>query len=108
MKKYVDVDTLNSLMSTKKDIAITVTDVGSTLALSDNTEYRLTDISSLTISYPQGNFEIWMNISFSPTEVVNVVFPPETKYIGAEPNFDNGQIWEISIKDGVAICWRIE
>lgn len=108
MKKYVDENTLQDSLSTKKDIVSIITNVENPLVLSDNTEYRLTNITSLTFSYPEKNFEVWMNISFSSTGTVDVVFPSETKYIGIAPSFANGETWEISIKDGVAICWRIE
>ena len=84
-----------------------VTIAGTSVTLEDNTEYRLTDVSSLTLSYPEGNFEVWMCLAFSATETINVVFPTETRFIGAEPIFGNGQTWEISIKDGIAICWRV-
>ena len=106
MKKYVDTVMLKSSLD-----ALTtkfVTNIESPLKLNDNTEYRLTDVSSLTLSYPDGNFEVWMSISFSETETISVIFPTETQFIGAAPTFSNGQTWEISIKDGVAVCWRVE
>lgn len=108
MKKYIDEDILEFYLSAKKDNAAIVTDVENYLSLSDNTEYRLTNVSSLTLSYPESDFEVWMKISFSSTETISVTFPNETQYIGTMPTFDNGQTWEISIKDSVAICWRIE
>lgn len=108
MKKYIDENTLEAMLNSKQNTPTYINTSETALMLSDNTEYRLTDISSLTLSYPEDNFEIWMRLSFSPTETVNVVFPTETKYIGAAPTFNNGEVWEISIKDGVAICWRIE
>lgn len=85
----------------------TVSTAGTSILLEDNTEYRLADVSSLTLSYPEGNFEVWMRLEFSETETINVVFPTETRFIGTEPVFENGQTWEISIKDDVAICWRV-
>ena len=85
-----------------------ITATESTFSLEDNTEYRLANIGVLNIQYPETNFETWMRISFSQSGNVGVNFPAETKYIGAEPVFSNGQTWEISIKDGVAVCWRVE
>ena len=108
MRKYVDEDELASLLNAKQNTPNIITNIENPLMLNDNTEYRLSNISSLTLSYPEGNFEVWMNISFSSTEPINVVFPDETRYIGAVPVFNNGQTWEISIKDGVAVCWRVE
>lgn len=108
MKKYVYEEMLESLLSTKKDITTFITDCESNLILKDNTEYRLTDVSSLMLSYPEDNFEVWMRISLSQTGTISIVFPAETKYIGSAPTFGNGQTWEISIKDGVVVCWRVE
>lgn len=95
-------------LNKKQDIQTVVTSSEESLLLSDNVEYRLTNISTLNISYPDNNFEVWMNIQFSSTETLSVQFPSETKFIGSIPTFGNGQTWEISIKDGVAICWRVE
>lgn len=91
-------------IDTKRDVVNVVTSVENPLTLSDNTEYRLTDVSSLTLSYPEGSFECWMKVSFSLTEPINVTFPIETKYIGSHPSFMNGETWEISVKDGVVVC----
>lgn len=102
------VQTLDKAITNKKSITANVTSVGDSLTLSDNTEYRLTNISSLTLSYPEGNFEVWMKILFASSGTISVSFPNETKYIGVAPTFNNGETWEISIKDGVAICWRVE
>lgn len=91
-----------------KYLTKTVTNAENTLVLNDNTEYRLTDIGSLTLIYPNDNFEVWMSIQFSSTKPISVSFPIETQYIGSAPTFNNGETWEISIKDGVAICWRVK
>ena len=101
------VEILDAAITKKKDIATRITSSASSLVLSDNAEYYLTDVSSLTLSYPDGNFETWMSLSFSTTETISVIFPSGTKYIGAAPTFNKGETWEISIKDGVAICWRV-
>lgn len=108
IKRYVDESELILLLNKKQNIPNIITNIDSPLILCDNMEYRLTDVSSLILSYPDSNFEVWMNISFSSTEIINVIFPTETRYIGAAPIFNNGETWEISIKDGVVICWRIE
>lgn len=102
------IDDIKTKLDAKKNVTNIVTSAEASLLLSDNTEYRLTNVSSLTLSYPSGNFEVWMNISFSTSETISVTFPAETKYIGAAPTFNNGETWEISIKDGVAVCWRVE
>lgn len=102
------VQTLDAAITSKKNISTNITSVGDSLTLNDNTEYRLTDISFLTLLYPEGNFEVWMKISFASDGVISVSFPTETKYIGMAPTFNNGETWEFSIKDGVVICWRVE
>lgn len=99
---------LDAAITTKQNIKKVVATIESPLMLSDNTEYRLVGASSLTFVYPDGNFEIWMNISFAQTGTIVVTFPAETRYLGAAPTFNNGETWEISIKDGVAVCWRVE
>ena len=102
------IEVLDAAIVNKKNIATIINDIAeSSLVLSDNTEYRLVDISSLSLSYPDRNFEVWMKITFSSNGNISVKFPSETRYIGVEPTFGNGQTWEISIKDGVAICWRV-
>ena len=94
-------------LDTKLDIPNVITTATTSLALVDNTEYRLSNVSQLTLSYPTGSFEVWMNIRCASTGTVSITLPSTTKYLGAAPTFGNGQNWEISIKDGVAICWRI-
>lgn len=102
------VEILDAAITKKQDATTRITSAASSLVLSDNSEYYLTNVSSLTLSYPEGSFEAWMSIAFSTTETISVIFPSETKYIGAAPTFNKGETWEISIKDGVAICWRVK
>lgn len=80
---------------------------GSNIALADNTEYRLTDVTTLTLTYPTGNFECWMRLNFAASGNVTVTLPTGTKYIGNAPSFANGETWEMSIKDGVVIAQKV-
>ena len=80
---------------------------GSKMFLADNTEYRLTDVTTLTLIYPTGNFECWMRLSFAASGDITVTLPTGTKYIGTTPNFKNGETWEMSIKDGVVIAQKV-
>lgn len=73
---------------------------GTEITLTDNTEYRLADITDLTLSYPAGAFECWMRITTTATGTVEIAFPDSTHYLGAVPEFGNGETWELSIKDG--------
>ena len=80
---------------------------GSNITLADNTEYRLTDVTTLTLTYPAGNFECWMRLSFAASGDATVTLPTGTKYIGTTPDFKNGETWEMSIKDGVVIAQKV-
>ena len=80
---------------------------GSNMFLGDNIEYRLTDVTTLNITYPTGNFECWMRLTFAASGSVTVTLPAGTKYIGTAPDFKNGETWEMSIKDGVVIAQKV-
>ena len=80
---------------------------GSVITLSDNTEYRLTNVSTLTPTYPAGNFECWMRLTFAESGNITVTLPAETKYIGTAPDFKNGETWELSFKDKVLAAQKV-
>lgn len=80
---------------------------GSNMFLGDNIEYRLTDVTTLNITYPTGNFECWMRLTFAASGDITVTLPTGTKYIGTAPDFKNGETWEMSIKDGVVIAQKV-
>lgn len=80
---------------------------GAYITLADNTEYRLTDVTTLTLTYPTGNFECWMRLTFAASGNVTVTLPTGTRYIGNAPSFANGETWEMSIKDGVVIAQKV-
>lgn len=80
---------------------------GTNITLADNTEYRLTDVTTLTLTYPTGDFECWMRLSFAASGEATVILPTGTTYIGAAPDFKNGETWEMSIKDGVVIAQKV-
>ena len=80
---------------------------GSNITLADNTEYRLTDVTTLTLTYPTGDFECWMRLTFAVSGDATVILPTGTKYIGTTPDFKNGETWEMSIKDGVVIAQKV-
>ena len=103
MKRYVSEDALDM----KQDVPKHLVTAGSQLTLEDNTEYRLQNVATLTVLFPQGDFDVWMRVSFVASGNVGLVMPSNTQYIGAAPAFKAGETWELSIKDGVAICWRV-
>ena len=80
---------------------------GTNITLADNTEYRLTDVTTLRLSYPVGDFECWMRLSFAASGDATVILPTGTKYIGSTPDFNNGETWELSFKDKVLAAQRV-
>lgn len=80
---------------------------GTNITVADNTEYRLTDVTTLSLSYPTGKFECWMRLTFAASGNITVTLPADTEYLGATPNFKNGETWEMSIKDGVVIAQKV-
>ena len=80
---------------------------GTTITLADNTEYRLTDVTTLTLNYPVGDFECWMRLSFAASGNVTVTLPAGTGYIGSAPDFKNGETWELSFKDKILAAQKV-
>ena len=97
---------ITALGYTPEAVSAQVT-TGSNITLADNTEYRLTGVTTLTLSYPAGNFECWMRLNFAASGNATVTLPTGTKYIGTTPDFKNGETWEMSIKDGVVIAQKV-
>lgn len=87
----------------------TKVDTGTSLSMNDNTEYRLTNVTTLTLyaPYQQTQYECWFRLTFADTGTITVSFPTGMKYIGSAPDFNNGESWEISVKDGVVIAQKI-
>ena len=80
---------------------------GSNIALADNTEYRLADVTTLTLTYPTGNFECWMRLDFAASGDITVTLPAGTGYIGIAPDFKNGETWELSFKDKILAAQKV-
>jgi hypothetical protein len=80
---------------------------GTKITLADNTEYRLTDVTTLTLYYPAGDFECWMRLTFAESGNITVTLPADTKYIGTAPDFKNGETWELSFKDKVLAAQKV-
>ena len=91
---------------TPKAVSTQVT-TGSNITLADNAEYRLTDVMTLTLTYPTGDFECWMRLTFAESGNITVTLPAETKYIGTAPDFKNGETWELSFKDKVLAAQKV-
>ena len=97
---------ITALGYTPEAVSAQVT-TGSNITLADNTEYRLTDVTTLTLTYPTGKFECWMRLSFAASGDATVILPTGTKYIRTTPDFKKGETWEMSIKDGVVIAQKV-
>ena len=80
---------------------------GPYITLADNTEYRLTDVTTLKLSYPVGDFESWMRLTFAASGDITVTLPAGTGYIGTAPDFKNGETWELSFKDRVLAAQKV-
>ena len=80
---------------------------GGDITLADNTEYRLTDVTPLNLSYPTSNFECWMRLTFAESGDITVTLPADTKYLGAIPNFKNGETWVLRFKDRVLTAQKV-
>ena len=80
---------------------------GPYITLADNTEYRLTDVTTLKISYPVGDFESWMRLPFAASGEITVTLPAGTGYIGTAPDFKNGETWELSFKDKILAAQKV-
>ena len=95
-------DALNELVTKSHTHA-----TGSNITLADNTEYRLTDVTTLTLTYPTGNFECWMRLTFAVSGTITVTLPAGTGYIGTAPDFHNGETWELSFKDKILAAQKV-
>lgn len=98
---------INALGYTPQAVSTQVT-TGSNITLADNTEYRLTDVTTLKLSYPVGDFECWLRLSFATNGTTTVTLPADTKYIGTAPDLSkNGETWELSFKDKVLAAQKV-
>lgn len=97
---------VNALGYTPQAVSTKVA-TGTNITLADNTEYRLTDVTTLTLNYPTGDFECWMRLKFAASGNITVTLPADTKYIGTAPDFKNGETWELSFKDKVLAAQKV-
>ena len=93
-----------SVVSKKPSVLVRTAPTAITLA--DNTEYYLTNVSDLSVTYPSGRFESWIRLTTATSGTVTIELPT-SQYIGTAPTFGNGETWEISIKDGVVAAAKV-
>lgn len=80
---------------------------GDEVLLSDNTEYIASEpISVLNLVYPEGDFICSLYFTLASEGDITITLP-ESKYIGEVPEFKNGETWELSIKNGVAVGGKV-
>lgn len=102
-----DSTTVSTALSSKADKTATVTQSAPTaLTLADNTEYYLTNVANLTLTFPSGNFECWISV-ITAGSFTAINFPSGTTFIGDAPTFGAGEKWEISIKNGTVIAGKV-
>ena len=78
------------------------------VALSDECEYYLTDVGDIFFTYPSDTyFECWIGLSLSSAESHTVTFPDDTSYIGSTPEWEVSAQYEISVKDKVVIIKKV-
>ena len=78
------------------------------VALSDECEYYLTDVGDISFTYPSDTyFECWIGLSLSSAESHTVTFPDGTPYIGGTPEWEVSAQYEISVKDKVVIIKKV-
>ena len=100
------VNVIAALGYTPKAVSAQVA-TGTEITLADNTEYRLADVTTLTLTYPTSDFESWMRLTFAASGTITVTLPADTKYIGTAPDFKNGETWELSFKDKVLAAQKV-
>ena len=77
------------------------------LALADRTEYTLTGVATLSVTYPAGAFACWLDITMAAEGTVTVTLPQDTEYAGDMPEFAAGKRYEMSVKNGVVIAVEV-
>jgi len=94
---------LNGKLGVPKNVTLSS---GGSYTLADNTEYRGSNISTLTLLFPSGAFHSWLRFSTGSTSP-NITLPSSARYLGDEPVFGAGQTWELSVKDGIVIALEV-
>ena len=109
LSNYYTKPETDDLLSTKADKPqyVMFSD-GDTITLADNTTYYAnSEISSLTVIYPETNFICSLEFTLVSEGNITIILP-ESKYIGGTPTFANGETWELNIKNGVVVGGLIE
>lgn len=80
----------------------------SALTVADNTVYYLSNVSSLSITYPTGHFECLLQMETASSDVSGVTFGSGTKFIGDVPSsWSTSSTYEISIRDKIVVIQEV-
>lgn len=86
-----------------------VTETVINISADNNVEWIFDNpISSLTITYPTTGFITSFYFTLADEGAITITLPDSTKYIGGAPDFQNGQTWELNIKNGVLVGGLVE
>lgn len=101
----VQIDPDGEILPVEKKIVFTN---GATINVEDKALYYAdTEISSLTIIYPNTDFICSFDFTIASEGDITITLP-ESKYIGGTPSFANGETWEVNIKNGVVVGGLVE
>lgn len=80
---------------------------GTSITLADNTVYRMTDVTTLTITFPgSGSYHSHIRLTTAASGTVTITLPAGALFIGAVPSFGNGETWELDVEDGVVVAGK--
>ena len=103
-----DSTTVSTGLASKADkVTVVSRSAPTSLTLADNTEYYLTNVANLTLTFPSGNFECWSAV-ITAGSFTAINFPSGATFIGNAPTFGAGEKWEISVKNGTVIAGKVE
>ncbi len=103
-----DSTTVSNGLASKADKTAFVSRTAPTaLTVADNTEYYLSNVANLTITFPSGKFECWIRLT-TASNFTGVTFPSSAMYIGDVPDFGANERWEVSIKNDVVVAGKVE
>lgn len=95
---------LQTALDAKQNVPSKVT-TGTSITLADNTEYVLTDVSTLTLAYPQGDFACYFRLTTASSGTITITLP-SSQYVGSAPSFGNSETWMLYIENGIVVSGK--
>jgi hypothetical protein len=97
----------DTLFLTKADKPAKVTTLtGGAVTIADNTIYVFTGVTAMAVTFPAGDFECLIDVTFGAS--ASVTFPAGTVYLGGAPTFEASKRYEISIRNGVVCAAEVK